>query len=53
MKLKDYLTTALEILGLALIIAGIYLAFGLAVALIVAGLLVIGVSFLIIRGGRR
>lgn len=54
MKLKDLITTALELLGLVLIVAGIYLAFGLAVALIVAGVLVIGISFLLTtRGGRR
>lgn len=46
-------TTILEVLGLALIVAGVYLAFGLAVALMVAGLLVIGISFLITAGGRK
>lgn len=49
------ITNLLEILGLALVVAGVWLAFGPAVALIVAGVLVIGVSFLITtrtRGGR-
>lgn len=54
MNRKDILTTALEVIGLLLITAGIYLAFGLAVACIVAGVLVIGASFLLTtRGGRR
>lgn len=54
MKIKDYITTALELVGLVLIVAGIYLAFGLSVALIVAGVLVIGISFLLTtRGGSR
>jgi hypothetical protein len=51
---KDILTTALEVIGLLLIVAGIYLALGLAIALIVAGVLAIGASFLLTtRGGRQ
>ena len=48
------LTTVLELLGLVLIVVGIWLAFGQAVALIAAGVLLIGVSFLLAsRGGRK
>lgn len=53
MNLKDIVTTVLELVGLLLIVAGIYLAFGLATALIIAGVLVIGISFLLSRGGRK
>jgi K+-transporting ATPase A subunit len=48
------LTNLLELLGLVLISVGIYLAFGVAVAMVSAGLMLIGVSFLITyRGGRK
>lgn len=54
MKAKDVLTTVLELLGLLLIVAGVHVGFGLAAALIVAGVLVIGISFLLTtRGGRK
>jgi hypothetical protein len=49
----EILTTVLELLGLALILAGIWLVFGLAPAIIVAGVAAIGVSYLIKRGGKR
>lgn len=49
----NIITTVLEMLGLALIVAGVALAFGAAVAFMVAGVLLIGVSFLLTtRGGR-
>lgn len=48
------ITTLLEVLGLLLIVAGVYFAFGAAVALIVGGVLVIGISFLLTnRGGLK
>ncbi|MBW9118877.1 hypothetical protein JNB63_02095 [Microbacterium trichothecenolyticum] len=52
MKRTEILTTLLELFGLVLIVAGVWLAFGLAVALIVAGVLSISLSFLLYRGGR-
>lgn len=53
MNLKDLLTTVLEVIGLALIVAATYLAFGIAAALFIAGVLLLGVSFLLSRGGRK
>ncbi|MBW9094632.1 hypothetical protein JNB62_13125 [Microbacterium jejuense] len=48
------LTTVLELIGLVLIVTGIWLAFGAAVAIIAAGVMLIGVSFLLAsRGGRK
>lgn len=52
MKLTT-VTTLLEVLGLMLIVAGIYIAFGLAVALITAGVLIVAASYVLTtRGGR-
>jgi hypothetical protein len=45
------LTTVLEVLGLMLIVAGVWIAFGVAAALMVAGVMALGVSFLLTRGG--
>lgn len=54
MKAKDVLTTVLELLGLLLIVAGVYVGFGLSAALIIGGVLVIGISFLLTtRGGSK
>jgi hypothetical protein len=49
------ITTVLELVGLSLIIAGVYVAFGLASALIIAGALLLSISFLLTttRGGRK
>mgnify|MGYP001627796927 CR=1 FL=1 len=47
------LTTILEVIGLILIVAGVWLAFGPAVALMVAGVLLIAMSFVLTRGGRE
>lgn len=53
-KATTYLTDILEVIGILLITAGIFIAFGLAAALIAAGVLALGISFLIAsRGGRR
>lgn len=53
-RLITIITTMLETLGLVCIVAGIWLLFGMAVALIAAGLLLVGVSFLVTtRGGRK
>lgn len=53
-KVTTYLTDILEIVGILLITAGIFIAFGLAAALITSGALALGISFLIAsRGGRR
>lgn len=53
MKLKDIVTTLLELVGLVLIVAGIALALGIAPALIVAGILLVGMSYLLTRRGGR
>lgn len=53
MKLKDIVTTLLELVGLVLIVAGIAIALGLAPALIVAGILLVALSYVLTtRGGR-
>lgn len=43
---RNNLTTALELTGAALVVAGLVLSFGVAVGFIAAGLAAIGVGFL-------
>lgn len=50
--MKDILTTLLELLGVALIVAGVAL-WSIPLALIVAGVLLILFSFLLTRRGSR
>ena len=54
MKYTALITTLLELVGLALLVVGIWLAFGLPIALMVAGVLFIALSYVITsRGGRK
>lgn len=48
--MKDIITTVLELIGVALIVAGVWL-FLPPLAFIVAGISLIGVSYLITRRG--
>lgn len=53
-KNRALLTSLLELVGMLLIVVAVFIAFGLAAALFVAGLLLIGASYLIThRGGRQ
>ena len=50
--MKDIITTVLELLGVALVVTGVAM-WSIPVAFIVAGVAVVGLSYLLtIRGGR-
>jgi len=47
--MKDLITTIAELVGLALILVGVYMLFKLAVTLIVAGIFLIAGSYIYIN----
>jgi len=47
--MKDLITTIAEVVGLALILVGVYMLFKLAVTLIVAGIFLIAGSYIYIN----